>query len=213
MRILPELNGKPVKRNVFLRLAALVWIALLSVGMFRMMVYENTPAAVAVAPPSQWPRNSAVPHDPARNILVMLAHPHCPCTRASIAELARVMAACSDKTDAVVLFTVPAGMPPGWEKTDLWTSAAAIPGVRALRDAGGNEAARFGRTSGQCFGFSPSGRRVFSGGITGSRGHEGDNAGEEALISALSETSASPGSIRMPPLRSAPVFGCALTAP
>jgi hypothetical protein len=42
--------------------------------------------------------------------------------------------------EAVVLFYRAANAFPGWEKTDLWTAAAAIPGVRVLIDTDGAEA-------------------------------------------------------------------------
>jgi hypothetical protein len=52
--------------------------------------YESTPG-VAAATPGRWPADSRIKPDADRATLVMLAHPHCPCTRASIGELARLM--------------------------------------------------------------------------------------------------------------------------
>jgi hypothetical protein len=116
----------------------------------------------------------------------MLAHPHCPCTRASIGELALLMAHSQGRVTAYVLFLKPAGFSDDWEKTDLWHSAASIPGVKVMIDDGGAEARRFhAATSGQTMLYDAEGRLLFSGGITGSRGHAGDNAGRSAIVSLL----------------------------
>jgi hypothetical protein len=42
-----------------------------------------------------------------------------------------------------VVFTIPDGVPSGWEQGDLWNSATTIPGLRVIRDQGGQEAHRF----------------------------------------------------------------------
>jgi hypothetical protein len=79
---------------------------------------------------------------------------------------------------AHVLFVRPRAIDVGWDKTELWQSAAAIPGVTVHADPGGVETARFRAvTSGQLVVYDASGRLTFSGGITGARGHEGDNVG------------------------------------
>jgi hypothetical protein len=52
--------------------------------------------------------------------------------------------------------------------------------------------------------YSPQGKLQFSGGITESRGHVGDNAGRAAVLAAL--TTDAP-----PEQTNAFVFGCALT--
>jgi hypothetical protein len=97
----------------------------------------------------------------------------------------------------------PADEPAGWEQTDLWRTASAIPGVHVMTDVGGAEARVFGAlVSGQTLLYSAMGSLLFSGGITGARGHEGDNAGRTALTSILAgRTSAT---IRTK------VFGCYL---
>jgi hypothetical protein len=72
-----------------------------------------------------------------------------------------------------------------------------------LTDEKGTEAAKFvAETSGHTLVFDREGTLLFSGGITASRGHAGDNAGESAVLAALrGET--------MAQLRT-PVFGCLL---
>jgi hypothetical protein len=135
----------------------------------------------------------------------MVAHPRCPCTRASIGELAQVMARVQGKLIAYVLFVKLSHSDVDWNETDLWRSAGKIPGVTVLADVDGVAASRLGaETSGHTFLFAPDGRLLFSGGITGSRGHAGDNVGKSAIVSLLNVNRAQRNQTF--------VFGCALTA-
>ena len=56
--------------------------------------------------------------DPARPTLVMLAHPRCTCTRASLAELAELMARVTQRPKAYVVFIKPGGVAEQWERTE-----------------------------------------------------------------------------------------------
>ena len=59
-----------------------------------------------------------------------------------------------------------------------------------LRDDDGAEARRFGaETSGQTLLYDEHGALLFSGGITGARGHAGDNAGRASLVALLNRGS------------------------
>ncbi|MBT6157511.1 MAG: hypothetical protein HOL01_10035 [Planctomycetaceae bacterium] len=96
------------------------------------------------------------------------------------------MARCPGRVDACVLFFKPTGFSAEWDRTDLWSSAEAIPDVKVFSDEDGNEAKRFrATTSGYSLLYNPSGELLFSGGITGSRGHSGDNAGRTAIESLV----------------------------
>ena len=71
-----------------------------------------------------------------------------------------------------------------WARTDLWDSAASIPGVTVAVDRGGVVAERFGaETSGHALLYDRRGLLIFSGGITAQRGHEGDSAGRSSIVS------------------------------
>jgi hypothetical protein len=136
---------------------------------------------------------------------VFLAHPQCTCTRASLDELAEILARAKTHPRTYVLFLKPSSVDAGWEQTDLWKRAAALPNVTVLRDDAGLEAKRFGvETSGQTFLYDDHGALIFSGGITGARGHAGENAGELSLVALLSE--------QQPARRKTNVFGCPLFA-
>ncbi|HYM11445.1 MAG TPA: hypothetical protein VEU62_11975, partial [Bryobacterales bacterium] len=136
--------------------------------------------------PAQWPSGSRARRAAGQATLVMLGHPQCPCTRATIAELALLMTHCQGRVQATVLFLKPAGVDEQWVHTDLWDSAARIPGVHVMEDSGGVEAERFGAlTSGQTLLYDANGRLLFSGGITDGRGHEGENPGRDAVEALL----------------------------
>ena len=197
MRMLKEITG-----SVFVWGELWVWGA--AVGFRTLLIYQATPGKEASAS-VRWPDASPVPRRQGRATLIMLAHPRCPCSRASVGELAWIMARVHGQVDAHVFFVKPAGLPSDWEKSDLWRSAASIPGVAVHRDEAAAGAGLFGaETSGQTFVYDASGRLLFSGGITGGRGHAGANAGREAVLALLTGT----GEVR----NDSPAFGCALVA-
>ncbi len=147
--------------------------------------YQTTPGETTETPKT-WPADSMVQQNPNRPTLMMFAHPHCPCTQASISELALLMEHCSGQVDARVLFLKSSKFSTEWERTDLWSSATAIPGVTVIGDQDGSEAVRFrATTSGDVLLFDSNGQLLFHGGITGSRGHTGENAGRSAIESIL----------------------------
>lgn len=190
--------------RIYLPVLLALWLLAVGVGMSCLERYESTPG-VAAAPVAKWPAGSRIPRIEHFATLVMLAHPRCPCTRASLAELARLMAQCPVRVRAFVLFVAPQSEGQEWTQTDLWDRAASIPGVTPLRDEDGHEAQRFhGHTSGETLLYDASGKLLFQGGITGGRGHEGDNAGRAACLSLLTSGHASQNHT--------PVFGCALKA-
>lgn len=174
----------------------------IGIGLSVLMAYENTPG-VSAKPLGLWPAESKIRLAPDRATLVMLVHPHCPCTRASLGELAVLMTQSQGRLSAYVLFLKPEGFTDDWEKTDLWRSAEGIPGVKPIVDYDGVEASRFNATtSGQTFLFAAEGNLLFSGGITITRGHAGDNAGRSAIVSLLNT--------RVVEQTETPVFGCPL---
>jgi len=183
-------------------LIAAGWVAVVGAGMSVLLRYENSPGA-AGDPSARWPAGSGIRRADNRATLVMLAHPHCPCTRASIGELDTIMARAQGRVAAQVLFYRPADAPRDWEKSDLWDKAAAIPDVSVAWDNQGLEARRFhAATSGQVVLYDARGRLLFSGGITEARGHSGDNIGRDAIIAALTMGAAGGAKTF--------VFGCSL---
>lgn len=197
-------SGRPRSGAAF-GAAGLIWAASAIFGMGVLFNYELTPGETA-SPSADWPAQSSLALDPVLPTLVMFVHPRCSCSRASLGELARLIAQCGDQVRAHVLFFTPGGADIEWAKTDLWRSAAAIPGVGVRFDEDGTEAGRFAATiSGQTFLYDTGGRLVFDGGITASRSHFGDNAGRAAITSFALKGSADRAST--------PVFGCSIHDP
>lgn len=182
-----------------------VWLAAVTLGFVAVEGYLVTPGETAPAP-ARWPTASRLPHASDRPTLLLFAHPRCPCTRATVGELELVMARNLGRVEARVLFVRPPGVRAGWERTPLWERTERIPGVLVQADEGGAEATTFGAlTSGEVRVYDASGALRFAGGITGARGHSGDNPGRAALEDHLSG--------RTGAAASTPVFGCPLLAP
>ena len=180
----------------------IAWALAVCAGFAGLYIYKARPGGSGT-PVAHWPASTRLALDPTRANLVMLAHPHCPCTRASVAELARLLAQVGDRVHAHVLFVRPDGVEDDWEHTDLWRSAARIPGVTVAVDEHGDEARRFGvETSGQIVVYDAAGALLFRGGITASRGHEGDSFGRHRILALLTSHAADRAD--------APVFGCDL---
>ncbi|MGI8671836.1 MAG: RedB protein [Luteitalea sp.] len=175
---------------------------IIAMGLTTLIGYANTPGPAGLSPVT-WPQEASAARSHDRQTLLLFAHPDCACTRATISELARIMAVARSRIDAVVHVVGPGGGPADAGPGHVWRSAAAIPGVRVVQDRDAVEARRFGaRTSGQTLLYDARGQLAFSGGLTVSRGHEGDSVGREAILAAASgETSARAVT---------PVFGCIL---
>jgi len=135
--------------------------------------------------------------------LVMVVHPKCSCTRASLRELARLATELKGALRPVIVFLHPHEPNEEWRRSDLYAAALRVPDVVVIDDVGGVIASRLGATtSGSTHLFGPDGRLLFQGGLTPSRSHEGDSVGRQQIL-ALVQTGRSRTS------RSA-VYGCAL---
>ena len=183
---------------------AAVWIAAAAGGLYVVWAYDNAPGLPAKAGPV-WPQHTALERATDRPTIVLLAHPLCDCTRATLGELAEALARASVKPKTYVVFLKPSSMPEGWEKSSLWASAEKLPHTTIVRDDDGLEAERFGAlTSGQTMVYDAQGSLRFSGGITGARAHEGDNAGRAAVVALLNHLPSKHAATN--------VFGCSLFA-
>jgi hypothetical protein len=180
----------------------ILWLLAIGVGIAMTLNYQNT-SGQAGTTPEHWPSGTQIKLDAKRDTLIMFAHPQCPCTRASMDELNHLLAQSHERIIAHVLFLKPEQFPTNWMQTDLRRGAAAIPGVTVQDDLNGIIAKQFGaETSGYVLLYDPRGQLLFKGGITSSRGHEGDNAGEATIV-ALSAGKNSD-------VKQTPVYGCSL---
>jgi hypothetical protein len=183
------------------RTLSFAWIGLVLVLAAAVQLRDAAPGD-AGAPPSDWPAGTTLRLATDGPTLVMLAHPQCPCTVASLDELERLLAAAARPPRAFVVLAIPADAPAGFEQGAALERARRLTGAALLLDRDGREAARFGaRTSGHVMVFDPAGRLRFAGGITPSRGRCGDAPGRRSVLALLGGAAADDA---------APVFGCPL---
>jgi hypothetical protein len=206
-----------VKSKLFLLIP--FWAAAVGGGLHSLMVYKGKAGSFGETPGS-WATNAVVTLIGDKPNLVMFAHPQCPCTKASLAELELLAAKAKNRFHATVVFYEPTDTrdmtrtslgrfePSTWTNTPLVRLARSIPGVLVAFDRDAALAKRFGaETSGHTVVYSSDGRLLFSGGITGSRGHSGFNAGYETVLNILN------GAPAQLSKGTAPVFGCDLFNP
>ena len=190
-------------RRMLLPAAVAIWAVGVAAGFRAFHAYGNAPGTAGPAP-ALAPDETRAEADDRRPRLIAFAHPRCPCTGATLAELAALLDLDRSGVAAEVRFVRPAGVPEGWERTPLWRTASAIPGVAVSCDDGGVLARRFGAehratsssptpTAGSC---SPA--------ASPARGGTGDNPGRRAVLALLAGVPAPPRT---------PVFGCPLFAP
>lgn len=179
-----------------------IWALGLAVGFKQAWEYELTPG-VSAAAPAHTLFASLPQSQPGLPVLIVFAHPQCTCTRATIGNLDSLLAHTPCPLNTYVVIVHLPGEPAGWDKTDLWQSARAIPGVHVVLDQNGNLARQFGaRTSGQTLLYAANGSLLFRGGITSERGHYGDNDGTDAILAELRHPTGKPAVT--------PVFGCSI---
>ena len=194
------------RRNGWLLALIGVWAAAVIGGEVWMWRYQLTPGAAPGPAPRTWPAGSAVPDHRGRPLLLMVAHPKCPCTRASLNELRRLQVRFQGlrvQPDVYLSLIVPAGAGAEWVDGPVMRNAASIPGLHVVLDPGGRFAARLGATtSGHVLVYDGDDSLLFSGGITSARAHEGDSEGQSAIVKALYG--------EKPPAGDSAVFGCGL---
>lgn len=178
------------------------WAALLLGGFGSLLAYEfrrgeqAAPSAGAATVLAEW-----LGERPFQ--LVLALHPKCPCSRASVAELERLAAQCDGELDYLVLVAAPAGAGDDWLEAPLVRELREKLNATIVHDANGSLAGQLGmHTSGAVVLIDRAGETRFFGGITASRGHEGDSAGEDAIRDIVGGGSA--------PSSCSPVFGCPL---
>jgi hypothetical protein len=160
-----------------------------------MWQYAAAPGDATEAP-IRWPSATRLTRDASRPSLLMFVHAECPCSRASVTELGRLLGRAPVPPAATVVFVHS-------REGELWRQASRLQGVTLFADADSSEARRFGAsTSGATLLYDSHGQLVFSGGLTASRGHEGSGMGEERLVTLLEGAT--------PDRAESPIFGCPL---
>jgi hypothetical protein len=192
--------------NRWIYLAIALWATAVSAGAVELWRYQLTPGRAPAHAPQVWSDNDVIPAHAGQPLLLMVAHPYCACTRASLNELRRLVARFKGLENPPLLYlsvTTPKGMDAAVFDGPVVRNAASISGLKVVMDPEGRFAARLGATtSGHTLLYGADGSLLYSGGITAARAHEGDAVGQAAIIAALYG--------RKPELKEAPVYGCGL---
>lgn len=180
-----------------------VWATSVSIGLMGLALYANSPGKPAI-PPERWPDTSQLSLHPEHPTLLFFVHPRCFCTRSSTRELETVISRNEGRLFVQAVVVQPRDPDKQWRATPLVRHLEQLPESNLRVDTEGKETRTFGvSTSGQVLVYSPEGRLLFSGGVTGARGHSGHNLG----IATLNETLSlgEPGSSKC-----CDVYGCPL---
>jgi len=157
------------------------------------------------------PPAPGLPRSTGRPTLYLFMHPRCPCTRATIAQLQQVLTAPGLDDAAIpelmVVSTIPSDASEnddGWRRSETIRLALELPNASLVEDLGGSIARHFGAVaSGSVVLYAADGRLLFAGGVTVSRGHEGDSLGADNLRRRLLDPD-------HPRPFTAPALGCRL---
>jgi len=196
------------------KLLVALWALVVIGAMGALWRYKLTPGSQAELH-ATWPVGSRIERAASGPTLLLFAHPRCPCTRASLAELRRVLSPFAGQVKAEIVLLQGGDGSPGWDRDEALGSAFSIPGVSVAADRDGSEARRFGAiTSGHVVLYGTRGELLFSGGITPGRGHQGDSPQEERLVELLRRETQAAGALTNSPDaplgRVGAVYGCPL---
>ncbi len=181
-----------------------LWLALVGCGFWTLSRYSLTPGA-AGQPVNAWPVATHLARNASGYTLVVLLHPECPCSEATVSELDTILAQSGGHLRAQVVFADYDTLPSRPEASSLWHRVSQLRGVTVSKDSDGSEIRNFAAlTSGDTRLYGPQGELLFQGGITAARGHVGDNPGQAAVI----DWAAGRSPVHAP--AALPAFGCAL---
>lgn len=177
------------------------WVLAILGGQRWWLAYQYTAGEEPVDLPTTWPANSALSPTPGRPTLLLFVHPNCPCSQASVKELIWILGHNDGPLDAAVLLWCPTNAPDDWLPSSWAQRNTALPPYHLILDEGGREAGLFHVLhSGTVLLYNADGQLVYRGGITGGRGHSGDNPGRRAVLRRLQQH----------PADRQPIFGCPL---
>ena len=194
---------KPRPKPLWLTAALGAWVALIASASVVLWRYSAAPGSTAEGP-ARIPAEFRDEERPDEFVLLMAVHPRCPCSRATIAELAKILTHSPRVCRPVLLAFKPGTEPDSWIETGLCRDARKL-GAEIRIDENGERAIAMGmQTSGQVLLYDPRGDLRYQGGITSARGHQGDNAGQRYVERILHGDDV--------PLAKLPVYGCSIVA-
>jgi len=183
-------------------MAFILWLGLVAAGYSRLLKYSFRDGG-ATAAPRTLPLSLAGGTPLERPQIFLALHPRCPCSRATMHELEKILTRAPNRADVTVLMFQPAAVSASWTEGALLDECRRL-NCRIRPDPDGALASSLGSlTSGALVLYDASGHLRYRGGITSARGHEGDNPGASAVIEVLTGLRES--------LSSMPVFGCPIS--
>lgn len=198
-------KASPWRHAIFVSLLVVVygiWAGLLFTGHLVLFEYEMTAGPLGNSK-RIFPEKSSVQLTHGRQNIILFLHPACPCSAASVDEFHELMREGENDSVGKVVFFMPVDRESEWSLLPLISSVKRIPNVSVTYDATGDQAELFGATtSGHVFIYDARGILQFSGGITASRGHTGDNKNLDIAKNTIIA--------RSPKFATTPVFGCSL---
>lgn len=179
-----------------------IWVALISIGHLVLFEYEMTASPLADTK-RIFPMKSKIRIAHGRQNIIVFLHPCCPCSDATVEEFRQLMREGEKDSVGTVVFYMPPKEEGEWSLRPIITSVKRIRNVSVVYDTDGSQAALFGATtSGHVLVYDGRGLLQFSGGITGSRGHAGENHNFDVAKNSILA--------KNPKFATAPVFGCSL---
>lgn len=122
----------------------------------------------AEVPDSSWPADAGVALAQARPTLVIFLRPGGAQTSADLDRLARLERESGGVLAVRIRIERPEGLAPGWDRLPIWRRAIAL-SPEVGPDIAERAARRFALRPGEAAVFAPSGRRLYSGALTGPR--------------------------------------------
>lgn len=186
----------------------LLWVLAALPGIRSLLAFESTPGRQAAAA-LHWPARLLSGQNAGLPTLIVVLHPRCTCSQATLEELAEASREFDRPYNAIFLIDQPHASGFQWEKVSFYRAAQKALHARVVLDEDGHLGASFGAlTSGEVFLYSAeagsSARSLlFAGGVTPGRGMLGSNQGIEGLKLAFKGQGQA---------KQTPVFGCALAS-
>jgi hypothetical protein len=194
--------AKRLKRSIFA-----IWVIFCALGLGAVSLHSFDGVVPHSSDKECWPQDSRLMQHPSGRLVIFI-HPQCPCTQATLSELEAVMVRRSVATTLVI-----SAVDSEWLTSKVMQHIERMQSqyatyIDVFLDKDGSESERFEATvSGHCMYFNRQGQKVFSGGITASRGHVGDNDARYRLMELILSNSEV---ATLEPPSIFPVFGCRL---
>lgn len=178
-----------------------LWFGLVVACFAALWTYANRPGELGY--PVRNASTTALHLDQSRHTLVVFVHPRCPCTVATVEQIARLQRKCRGLFTTRIVAYRPSYAEAEWSEGAVLRGASRLVDCEIIDDPDAAEALEIGaQVSGTAALYAPDGTLRFWGGLTPQRGHAGDSLGLDAVAAILRGE-------RLDSYR-APTFGCSL---